>query len=167
MDLNKIQPKPKNMKTHCFDQTWHILAPINDCWTILNSMETFTKGQVFPYKVEFLAEDIQSPSFSTGVWTNHHGPLLNVCGRIGKIVKHSYRDLNYCYGSYIVSFRLIRPVRLQFLFDHKAPYTTVTLKLECYVHQLIYPVWSMIKNIFWKSFKWSISKKIIKSKSND
>ena len=43
----------------------------------------------------------------------------NVIGKFRPtgIIPGFYRDLRYYYGSYAVSFRLIRPVRLQFLLD--------------------------------------------------
>lgn len=154
------QPKPASMKVHRFKQTWTVSAPVANCWNILNRMETFTEGQLFPYKVEFLAEDGEPPRFETGVWTNHHGPLLNVCGQIGKMIPNSFRELNYCYGSYVCSCRIIRPVKLQFFFEDLQDSTKITLQLDCYVHRVIYPLWTTVQSIFWSGFNFFITKKI-------
>ncbi|MBE33039.1 hypothetical protein CL647_02800 [bacterium] len=159
----ELQPKPKKLKTHSFKKSWLIPHTDKECWNILNKMETFTESQVFPYKVEFIDKK-KPPSFNQGVWTNHHGPLLNLCGQIGKMIKYSYRDLNYSYGSYVVSFRLIRPTRLQFFLEKKNNETIITVQLDSYVSAWLQKTWSLFQAIFWSNFGKSISKKIKQKK---
>ena len=51
--------------------------PIHRVWNYLNRMDTFTKGQIPPYRVEFLPKEGENEaSFSVGTYNNHHGPFL-------------------------------------------------------------------------------------------
>ena len=154
-----IQPKPYFLKSHSFTKTWIINKSVKQCWDVLNSMETFTKGQMFPYRVEFVSENT-TPSFSPGVWTNHHGPLLNVCGKIGEMKHHEYRDLNYSYGSYVLSFRFIRPVRLQFFFKSHENGTELRVQLDTYVVPWLMSFWGWAQSFFWSGFGLTIQKKM-------
>jgi hypothetical protein len=88
-EINKFFPCGHQKKETVFDN--------------LQKRETFVKGQILPYKVEFDSE-LQSGTFKEGELKFLHGPLLSVHGIIGEI-SHSYRDLKYFYGSYILSFR--------------------------------------------------------------
>lgn len=115
-------------------------------WNLLQKRETFTKGQIPPYRVEFDAPSQEGP-FKTGELNIHHGPFLSVHGEIGEI-GDSYRDLKYFYGSYVLSFRLIRPTRLEF-FKHQ---DSISLKIHSYVHPWVRSIWSLGNNIFWKFF---------------
>ena len=153
-----IQPKPTFMCLHTFKKQWIIQHKIEKTWKILNKMETFTKGQVFPYRVEFISENGPA-KFNTGVWTNHHGPFLNVCGQIGTMKPNEYRDLNYSYGSYVLSFRLIRPVRLQFFFKENDNKTLLTVQLDTYIAPWFKVIWNLSQHIFWYGFGSLISKK--------
>ena len=151
------QPKPTFLVLSSFVKSFVIKFPINRCWLVLNSMETFTKHQVFPYRVEFL-DSKGGSHFSPGVWTNHHGPLLNVCGQIGEMTPNQYRDLNYSYGSYILSFRLIRPVRLQFFFEEDGEHTVIRVHFDCYVRSWLEPLWHLLLSVFWRLFVFSLSR---------
>lgn len=156
----KAQPKPDFLDRHSFKQSFQINAAIQICWDHLNNMDTFRKGQVFPYRVEFIQAK-KFPSFETGVWTNHHGPLLNVCGQVGEMTEPTYRDLNYSYGSYVISFRLIRPVRLQLFFiSLGANQTRIDVQLDVFVLPWLIPIWVRLQGLFWRGFAWSISRKL-------
>jgi hypothetical protein len=85
---------------------------IKEIWHKLQLRETFVSGQIPPYKVEFESGEKSGP-FYTGEKNIHHGPLLSLPGEIGNI-SESYRDLQYYYGAYLISFRLFRPKRLEF-----------------------------------------------------
>ncbi|MDC0255864.1 hypothetical protein OAK75_13265 [Bacteriovoracales bacterium] len=108
--------------------------------------ETFIDAQVFPYKVEF-ETGLKSGSFKTGELNIHHGPFLSVHGCIGK-VSESYRDLNYFYGSYALSFRLVRPTRLEFFKENDG----IHLKLYTFIKPWFVPFWRLGNNFFWRFF---------------
>lgn len=151
MNIQTIQPKPVFLKLHSFQRTWIIAKPPEQIWKTLNSMETFSKGQIFPYPVEFTDHN-QEASFSSGVWTNHHGPFLNACGQIGEMRPLEYRDLHYNYGSYVFSFRFIRPVRLQFFFTKHENGTELSVQFDCYVTPFLYKFWDFLMKAFWRGF---------------
>ena len=121
-------------------------------------METFTKVQIIPYRVEFTDVE-KKASFSSGVWTHHHGPFLNACGQNGEMRPMEYRDLHYKYGSYVLSFRFIRPVRLQFFFKEDPKGTLLSVQFDCYVSPFLYRFWDMIMKIFWRGFGNLMAKK--------
>ena len=112
--MKKLQSEcPSHMVSYVFEKTFKVSEKRMDkIWERLNRRESFVKGQVFPYKVEF-ANPTQEGPFQTGELNIHHGPLLSLHGVIGEI-SSEYRDLKYFYGSYVLSFRIIRPVRLEF-----------------------------------------------------
>ena len=115
-------------------------------WRRLQLRETFTQGQIPPYRVEFDA-DSQSGPFNSGELNIHHGPLLSVHGRIGEITEN-YRDLTYFYGSYVISFRWIRPVRLEFFREPGG----IRLKIKSYISPKIKFFWQTGNSIFWRFF---------------
>ena len=153
------QPKPPTLTEHSFKKKVMVKKPIDRCWEFLNRMDTFTDGQVFPYRVEFVSEnENEEPSFTTGTWTNHHGPLLNAAGKIVTMNPFSYRDLHYTYGSYALSFRLLRPVRLQFFFEEiDKNKTSVRVQFDTYVPNWFSKLWTFTQYFFWKPFFLSIS----------
>ncbi len=121
-------------------------SKIENVFANLQKRETFVKGQIPPYKVEF-DSPIQSGDFETGELNIHHGPLLSVHGVIGEITDH-YRDLKYFYGSYILSFRLVRPVRLEFFKEKDG----IRLKITCLIKPWFKKPWEILNDIFWKFF---------------
>lgn len=120
---------------------------LQSAWDKLQRRETFIKGQIFPYKVEFESQKEDGP-FYEGELNIHHGPFLSVHGIIGE-VNSTYRDLKYFYGSYAISFRLVRPVRLEFFKEDGA----IKLKMNCLVRPWFKPIWIAGNNFFWKFFK--------------
>ena len=123
---------------------------ISSVWKKLQRRETFTKGQLFPYRVEFAATS-QEGEFSPGELNIHHGPFLSVHGAIGE-VKDNYRSLDYFYGSYVMSFRLARPVGLEFFREG----TQVKVKLRSYVRPWFRPIWRFGNKILWLGFRLSL-----------
>ena len=140
-------PPPKAMKVHLFEMSWNF-SP-EKClvvWNKLQLRETFVKGQIPPYKVEF-ETDYQFGPFQTGELNIHHGPLLSVHGAVGEITEN-YRDLQYFYGSYILSFRFIRPIRLEFFkLD-----SSIKVRLTSYVAPWAEPIWNAGLKFFWGTF---------------
>ncbi|GAB3337765.1 hypothetical protein GCM10027429_22610 [Marivirga atlantica] len=155
--------KPSHFRNHIFEKTFKSQYNEAQVWDWLNDPKTFTKSQIFPYRVEFLLKPEESSAFSKGVLNIHHGPLLSLAGEIGEVNAH-YRDLQYFYGSYAISFRLIRPYRLEFSSAPTEKGTHFTVKLSSFVQPSIYGMWSWSQGLFWSRFgNWmdrSIKKRI-------
>ncbi|NRA68524.1 MAG: hypothetical protein HRU19_28825 [Pseudobacteriovorax sp.] len=138
---------PKGMEEHVISKRFPVSdEQSNAIWHNLNLRETFVDGQIFPYRVEFDAKSQNGP-FAEGELNIHHGPGLSAHGRIGKITSE-YRILQYFYGSYVLSFRWIRPVSLEF-YRHSG---AIELKLRCYVRPWMKPIWQWGNDLFWKYF---------------
>ncbi|MAW07765.1 MAG: hypothetical protein CME61_05725 [Halobacteriovoraceae bacterium] len=140
-------PLPKNMKIHDFKLSWKLSSPgVKHIWEKLQRKETFTKGQLPPYKVEF-ESGINTGPLASGELNIHHGPFLSAHGIIGE-VSENYRDLKYSYGSYAISFRLIRPVRLQFFKNNDS----ISLQFTVQVHRYFYHIWEIMSQVFLRQF---------------
>ncbi|MBY0415403.1 MAG: hypothetical protein K2Q18_14620 [Bdellovibrionales bacterium] len=138
---------PRNFKEDIFEMSWNFdKDKCQIAWDKLQLRETFVKGQIPPYKVEF-DSSTQFGAFATGELNIHHGPFLSVHGAVGEI-SSNYRDLQYFYGSYVLSFRLVRPVRLEFIKTD----TSIKVRLTSYVHPMFRPYWQFGLNFFWKTF---------------
>jgi hypothetical protein len=123
---------------------------ISSVWKKIQRRETFTKGQLFPYRVEFAAKS-QEGDFLPGELNIHHGPFLGVHGAVGEVTD-SYRSLEYFYGSYVMSFRLVRPVCLEFFREGSG----LKLKLKVYIRPWFRPVWRLCNFILWSGFRLSL-----------
>lgn len=135
------------MYTHEYERFFEVENhKLIDIWDKLQRRETFCKGQLPPYRVEFESGKVEG-EFYTGEKNIHHGPLLSVHGEIGEI-NSVYRDLKYYYGSYILSFRLFRPQRLEFFREENG----IRLKITTRVHKNFLWLWVSINNLFWKFF---------------
>lgn len=138
---------PEKFDQHIFEMSWDIKT--DDCqkaWDKLQRRETFVKSQIPPYKVEFDSAS-QSGPFAEGELNIHHGPFLSVHGAVGEI-SSTYRDLQYFYGSYIFSFRLVRPTRLEFFKTENS----IKVRLTSYVRPWFKPIWQLGLNFFWGVF---------------
>ncbi len=116
-------------------------------WKKLQLRETFTKGQIFPYEVKF-ASGLQEGEFYPYELNIHHGPLLSLHGAIGEVTPN-YRSLDYFYGSYVLSFRLVRPVKLEFFRES----TILKLKIKTYVRPWFNSIWHLGNIVSWSIFK--------------
>jgi len=123
---------------------------MSSIWKKLQRRETFTKGQLFPFRVEFAAPS-QDGEFSSGELNIHHGPFLSVHGAVGEVTS-SYRSLHYFYGSYVVSFRLVRPLQLEFFREGPK----LRLNLKSYIRPWFRPVWRFLNHLLWFSFRFSL-----------
>ena len=145
--MNQQIESPEKFQNHVFEKK--IKVPplkLDKFWEKLNFRETFVDAQIFPYKVEF-ASGLKKGTFQAGELNIHHGPLLSVHGSIGQ-VSENYRDLNYFYGSYALSFRLVRPTRLEFFKEDDG----IRVKLHSFVKPWFTPLWSFGNNFFWRFF---------------
>ena len=158
-----LQLKPEKFKLHTFKKEFQSPYEESQIWNWLNDPKTFTENQFWPYRVEFLRDENQKHDFEKGVLNTHHGPLLSLSGEIGDITPH-YRDLLYYYGSYVFSFRLVRPFRLEFWTEDKGDHRSVKMQLSSYVLPSFYKLWNWGQNLFWGRFgNWmnkSVKKKI-------
>ena len=148
-------PEPMQPHTHRFD--FEIDHPLTAVWGWLNDPATFVDGQVWPYRVEFVSPDPNvPPGFHVGVLNTHHGPGLNFAGVITDVRPMAYRDLQYFYGSYAISPRLIRPTRLQFWTESadasSGEGTHVRLQIDSFVHRSWASRWTWLQQRFWKRF---------------
>jgi hypothetical protein len=149
--MNQEQGVPQGFVLDVFQKEFHFPdEAISSIWEKLQRRETFTKGQLFPYRVEFAANS-QEGVFSPGELNIHHGPFLSLSGAIGE-VSSTYRNLHYFYGSYVISFRIIRPVQLEFF--RNGP--TLTLKLHTFIRPWLRPFWRFSNQFFWSIFGLSI-----------
>ena len=123
---------------------------IASVWNRLQRRETFTKSQLFPYRVEF-GGALETGEFSPGELNIHHGPFLSVHGAIGEVT-NTYRGLDYFYGSYVLSFRLVRPVQLEFFRAGNK----LKLKLRAFVRPWAKPFWRFGNMILWAGFRRSL-----------
>lgn len=150
---------PKNFNQHCYEKTFRVEASVLTVWQWLNKKETFTKGQIPPFRVEFVNPTGGEGEFVPGVLCSHHGPLISFSGQIGEMKEPAesqagYRDLSYFYGSYALSFRLVRPTRLEFWLEEDGEGCLVALKLTSFVNKLFQPIWANGLKLFWSSFAW-------------
>jgi hypothetical protein len=149
--VNQELSCPEGFVVHVYERDFHSsMDKISSVWKKLQRRETFTKGQLFPYRVEFAASS-QEGEFLPGELNIHHGPFLSVHGAVGEVTD-SYRSLEYFYGSYVMSFRLVRPVRLEFFREG----SELKLKLKVYVRPWFRPVWRLCNFILWSGFRLSL-----------
>lgn len=133
---------------HEVERTWDVPLPREQVWAWLCDPDTFIKGQIWPWFVEFL-----DGGFETGVRNTHTGPLLHCCGVIGEVRAPAYRDLVYNYGAYVLRMAWIRPTRLQFWLDSvDANHTQVRMRLESHCKPWIRGLWSLGNRLFWSGF---------------
>lgn len=133
---------------HEYERTFDVAAAREHVWEWLNDPETFTKGQPWPYFVEFVGG-----GFEPGVKNTHTGPLLHCCGEVGEVRPPSYRDLRYHYGAYVAGMRWIRPTRLQFWLAEPAPgQTRVRVQLQSHCRPWLRGLWTLGHRFFWGLF---------------
>ena len=149
--MNQELSCPEGFVVHVYERDFlYSMDKISSVWKKLQRRETFTKGQLFPYRVEFAASS-QEGEFLPGELNIHHGPFLGVHGAVGEVTD-SYRILEYFYGSYVMSFRLVRPVRLEFFRQG----SELKLKLKVYVRPWFRPIWRLCNFILWSGFRLSL-----------
>lgn len=147
-------PVPAGFRAHALELAWTLRAPRQIVWDWLNDPKTFTRGQVPPFRVEFLPMADGSPGgFEPGCLNAHHGPFMSFHGVIGEVREPEYRDLAYGYGSYAISMRLARPQRLQFWFEDAGEgRTRLRMRLDTHVRSWFAPLWGAANRFFWWNF---------------
>lgn len=157
------QPPPPSFLDLPYEFSFVVSRNQNEVWKWLNDPETFTKTQYWPFVVEFYSPDPENipTGFYEGDLTNHYGPFINFAGKITKVTS-TYRDLQYAYGSYAISFRWIRPYRLEFWTEVDEEGTKITGKISCYVKPNLRGFWLRLQKLFWKRFQQWVTKKYVK-----
>ena len=145
--------KLSNFVEHSYQKTFVVDAKRDLVWQWLNRPETFTEGQLWPFRVEFISPDPKArANFREGVICTHYGPGMNFSGILTEIRPPEYRDLQYFYGSYAVSFRFIRPTRLQFWLVEENGGCAVTLRVDSFVRNGWNRIWTLAQRLFWNRF---------------
>jgi len=144
--MNIENPIPKDLYFHQFCFSMNYGKNSQTVWETLQKRETFCRGQLPPWRVVFESGKT-SGTFEKGELSIHHGPMLSAHGVIAEI-SDNYRDLVYGYGSYAISYRLIRPYQLQF-FKHG---DVIELKFDVYTPKWFRPLWKTLSFVFWPQF---------------
>ena len=71
---------PPDFVEQAYRRSFVVPFSATEVWEWLNDVATFTEGQVWPFRVEFV-----DGGFEPGVLNVHHGPFLNVAGVIGAV----------------------------------------------------------------------------------
>ena len=119
-------------------------------WDWLSRKETFTKGQIPPYRVEFFDED--DPFFHEGTYNNHHGPFLHLPAYVSEMKEEEFREMRYLYGSYVLGFGIIRPTALKIFLEESNEQTKVVVELHAHVRPIIKKMWERLNHFFWHRF---------------
>lgn len=145
---------PSGFVRHEYERSFRISSPRARVWRWLEEPETFVRGQLWPFRVEFVSADPDvPPGFHVGGLNIHHGPLMSFAGILTEIREGTYRDLRYFYGSYVIGLRFIRPTRLEFeLWDAPDGGTDVTLRVTSFVRRWLAGVWTLGQRAFWSRF---------------
>ncbi|MDL5157323.1 hypothetical protein [Actinomycetospora termitidis] len=143
------QPVPPGWRRHEHVQRFVVAAPRERVWAWLNDPATFTDTQIPPWRVEFLGG-----GFDEGTVTTHHGPGLHLPGVLAEIRDGEHRDLQYLYGAYAISFRLLRPTRLWIaVADAPDGDTEVEIRIDAHVHPRMLRLWALSQRLFWRRFE--------------
>ncbi len=148
------QAAPDGFHLHQYQHCWDVPHSYQAVWDWLNRPETFTESQLPPYRVEFVSQRPEVPAgFYEGGLNIHHGPFLVVAGTLTEMRPPEYRDLQYFYGSFVLSLRLVRPTRLQFWVEPiDSRSTRVRVQLDALVRGWFVPIWDLGNRGFWWSF---------------
>ena len=119
-------------------------------WEWLSRKDTFTKGQLPPYRVEFF--DDEDPFFHEGTYNNHHGPFLHLPAYVTQMKPEEFREMKYLYGSYVLGFGIIRPTALNIYLEEDNAQTKVVVELHAHVRPIMKKLWESMNRFFWNRF---------------
>ena len=160
------QSCPPGFQTHRYRHTFETDGRWRDIWSWLMTPETFTAGQPWPYRVEFLdtprGDGTVARGFDAGTLNAHHGPFMNFCGTVARIEvddDRAERDIEYGYGSYFLAFRLIRPVGLRVSVESVSEARClVVVTVDSWVRPWTARLWTLAQKCFWPGFGLSLRK---------
>lgn len=153
--VEQAQARPEGFRPHRYERRFRVRAPSEQVANWLNDPRTFTKGQVWPYRVEFVDGAGRPGGFENGVVCTHQGPLMSLPAEIREVRDNGDRELRYLYGAYVLSSRWIRPTRLRFRLTEASGVTTVTMTLDSWCRAWIAGIWTLGQAMFWSSFCWT------------
>ena len=154
------QDCPPGFQRHRYRHVFETDGAWRELWAWLMRPETFTKGQPWPYRVEFLdtprPDGTVARDFEVGALNAHHGPFMNFCGVISRIEvgdDGAERDLEYAYGAYFLAFRLVRPVGLRVSVEAiTEARCRVVMQVDSYVRPWTAGLWTLAQKCFWPGF---------------
>lgn len=160
---------PESFTDQPFEVSFLVNSTPSHVAKVLNATSTFSDGQIFPFRVEFLDPSTGrfTKKFEEGILTNHHGPLLSAVGILREIDFPNYRDLQYFYGAYAISFRLFRPHRLEIFTTEENSKCRVRVRLSTYVKNGWGWLWRLGQTCFWPSFVVGVKLRFILKSSNE
>lgn len=135
-----------------YHHEWLLGFDRDEVWQWLCDPDTFVDGQIWPWEVEFLANEDGPGPFRPGVYNAHTGPFMSFTGILGDIDEGRYRDLHYFYGSYALSVKLFRPTRLQFWFEDRPGATHLRLRVDAHVRSWAVGPWKWLMRTYWPLF---------------
>lgn len=153
---------PPKFVPHVHEKQYEIDRSLSATWWWLMQPETFTDGQPWPFRVEFidttLPDGTIARGFDVGTLNAHHGPFMNFCGVIAEVNESETecsRRLDYTYGAYALGFRLIRPTALTIkCVAESESKTRVTVRIDSFVRPWMAGLWTFAQGIFWRGFSW-------------
>ena len=159
---------PPNMVPHSVVRQYRVEKPLASTWWWLMQPETFTKGQVWPWRVEFIDTPMPDGSIATGfdvgTLNAHHGPFMNFCGVIADVTEGDEvcsRRLDYSYGAFAIGFRFIRPTALTVTCRAESDTaTTVEMRVDSIVRPWLSGPWTLAQSVFWKGFGWVLRRSV-------
>ena len=154
-------PCPPGFHEHVFEFRFTPTRSMDATWAWLMRPETFTQGQLWPWRVEFLETPLENGTvargFEVGTLNAHHGPLMNFCGVITRVETADdvcERDLEYGYGAYAIGFRFIRPRLLTIRVTRvDETHCEVMVRVTSHVRRGWNRIWTLGQRGFWPSFK--------------
>lgn len=168
MNTIPAQSCPSRFVPHTVEREYVIERSLAATWWWLMQPETFTKGQLWPWRVEFVDTTLEDGSvargFDVGTLNAHHGPFMNFCGVIAEVNESQTqcsRRLDYSYGAYAIGFRFIRPVCLTIACraDSESK-TIVEVRIESFVRSWMGGLWTFAQKLFWPMFGWMMRRGI-------
>lgn len=149
-----FQPCPPDFVEHVYERSFEVEAPREAVWAWLDRPEHFVDAQVFPMRIEFASSEPGiEPGFAPGALNLHHGPMMGLAGSMTEVRPGAYREMQYLYGSYVLSLRLIRPRAMAFeLSDAGGGRTRVRVRFTSWTHPRACRLWTLLQRGFWWRF---------------
>lgn len=164
-------PLPVRFSLQTYERSFEIPYPRRRVWAWLCAPESFTRGQIPPYRVEFVDTPVPdgkggmrlARGFEVGVYNAHHGPLLMAAGVITRVdlpdpaAEVWTRDLTYSYGSKVIAFRWIRPVLLRISIASSGPQSSqIRVRFDAQASPTGRVLLRVIHAMFWPLFAMTV-----------
>jgi hypothetical protein len=149
--MGLVSPCPAGFVEHVHEQSFEVPARRDAVWAWLDQPEHFSEAQVFPVRIEFASPDPDvAPGFGLGAINLHHGPMLGLAGVMTEVRAGESREMQYLYGSYVLSLRLIRPRAMRFELSDVGPdRTRVTVRFTSWLHPRVAGLWTLFQRALW------------------